>query len=168
MSPHTLNSKFHTVILHLETYFISTVPVRVCLLCLSSKFRMPVPNGSLITFIKSKGQEKSPHGCHIQHKFTLTNVTFSFNSVTIMKVKVKVHRLRYPGFHSTGYLVYLANTVCRFLSTNLSHRTDQLSKRLRPRCRMEVALPLQNCQDTHFPSVAIGTPLWYRVILNPS
>ena len=124
--------------------------------CLSSKFRMPVPNGSLIIFIKSNGQEKSSHGCHIQHKITLTNVTFPFNSVIIKKVKVKVYRLCYPVFHSTGYLVYLTNIVCHFLSTNLSQRTDQISKRIRPRCRMEVALSVQNCHDKQFPSVAIG------------
>jgi len=58
--------------------------------CLSSKFHMPVLNGSLIIFNTSKEQEKSSHGCHIQHKIRLTNVTFSFNSVTIKKVKVKV------------------------------------------------------------------------------
>jgi hypothetical protein len=126
--------------------------------CLSSKFCIPVLNGSLIIFIKPKGQEKSSHGCHIQHKITFTNVTFSFNSVTIKKVKVKVYRLHYPGFQSTGYLVYLANIVCHFLSTSLLHRTDQLGKRTRPRCRMEVALSVQNCHDTQFPSVATVTP----------
>ena len=55
---------------------------------LGSKFRVPVLNGSLIILIISKEQEKSSHGCHIQHKIRLTNVTFSFNSATIKKVKV--------------------------------------------------------------------------------
>jgi hypothetical protein len=108
----------------------------------------------LSIFIKSKGKESLPTSAtsffYTLHKITITNVTFSFNSVTITKVKVKVQvsRLRHPGFHSTGFLFYLENIVCHFLSINVSHRTGQLSKRLRPRCRMEVAVLEQNCHDS--------------------
>jgi hypothetical protein len=94
MSLHTLKSKFHTVILHSETYFISTVRVRVCLLRVSTEFRMPVPRRSLSILIKSNGKESLRTSAtsffYILHKITLTNVTFSFNSVTITKVKLKV------------------------------------------------------------------------------
>jgi hypothetical protein len=91
--------------------------------CRCIKLRMSVPNCSLIIVIKSKGKENLRTAAtsffYILHKTRLTNVTFSFNSATI--TKVKVFRLRYPGFQSTGYLVYLENIVRRFLSTNLSH-----------------------------------------------
>lgn len=55
-------------------------------------------------------------------------------------------RLRYPGFRSTGYLIYLAYIVVHFLST----RTGHLGKCLRPRYRMEVAASVQSryCQSS--------------------
>jgi hypothetical protein len=112
---------------------------------------MPIPSGSLIIAIKRKGKNIFAHRYFTFYiKIKRTNITFSFNSTAINKVEVTSSRLRYPGFHATGYLVYPANIVCHFLSTSLSHRTGRLSKNLRPRCSTEVAAFIKSRQQPVF------------------